>query len=319
MTNDIDVATCEECPLDVDQVPPPPSRLQRARTWFRRSAFGLAITSLLVLFAIIYFADRMIVTIHSGQEGVMWRRLTGTVVDTVFLEGTHLVFPWNIVYIYNVQIQTVDHTVSVLSTDGLEITVEVSTRYHPVRKAVGQLHQQIGPDYVRKVIIPEVVTSVREVMGKYRPHELYARRTEEMQDEIRGRAALQVQDRFIELDDVLIRRIELPATVSAAIQAKLTQEQEAQAYDFRLERELAEAERKRREAQGIADFQRIINAQISPGLLQWKGIEATLELAKSANTKVVVIGGKDGLPLILNAETAGVSTAVPVPPTPSRH
>jgi regulator of protease activity HflC (stomatin/prohibitin superfamily) len=282
----------------------PPTRRERVQSFFKRSLFGLTVATLLLMLGVVYFADRAIVTIHSGEEGVMWRRLTGTVVDTVFLEGTHIIFPWNIVYIYNVQIQTVDHSVTVLSTDGLEINVDVSTRYHPVRKTIAQLHQQIGPKYLEKVILPEVGTAVREVISQYRPNELYTRRTEEMQDQIRARASLQVQERFVELDDVLIRRIELPLSVQNAIQAKLTQEQEAQAYDFRLLRESKEADRKRTEALGIRDFQRTVLEGITPGLLRWKGIEATLELAKSTNAKVVVIGGREGLPLILNAESA---------------
>lgn len=310
-THDPDTAPVEELIVVEETVVPVETRMDRMRSWFRRSLFGLTVGVLLVLLGAVYFADRVIVTIHSGEEGVMWRRLTGTVVDTVFLEGTHLIFPWNVVYIYNVQIQTVDQQVVVLSTDGLDINVQVSTRYHPVRKAIPQLHQQIGPKYLEKVVLPEVATAVRQIISQYRPAELYTRRTEEMQDQIRARASLEVQERFIELDDVLIRRIELPASVQAAIQAKLTQEQEAQAFDYRLERERKEADRKRLEAQGIADFQATVKAQISEGLLRWKGIEATLELAKSSNAKVIVVGGRDGLPLILNAESAATLMTPP--------
>jgi prohibitin 1 len=310
-TLDPDTAPVEELIVVEETVAPAETRMHRARSWFRRSLFGLTVGALLALLGAVYFADRVIVTIHSGEEGVMWRRLTGTLVDTVFLEGTHLILPWNVVYIYNVQIQTVDQQVVVLSTDGLDIDVHVSTRYHPVRKAIPLLHQQVGPKYLEKVVLPEVATAVREVISQYRPAELYTRRTEEMQDQIRERASLEVQERFIELDDVLIRRIELPASVQAAIQAKLTQEQEAQAFDYRIERERKEADRKRVEARGIADFQAIVSPQITQDLLQWKGIEATLELAKSPNAKVIVVGGKDGLPLILNAESAAASTTAP--------
>lgn len=142
-------------------------------------------------------------------------------------------------------------------------------------------------------------------MGKYRPQELYTRRTEEMQAQIKSRAAAQVQDRYITIDDVLIRKIVLPASVQQAIQRKLTQEQEAQEYEFRLQKETREAERKRREALGIAAYQTLVAGGLTPQFLRWKGIEATLELAKSSNTKVIVIGNSEGLPLILNAESAG--------------
>lgn len=312
MTTDVrDPDPLDECADENAETYPAPTRLQSLRRRLKRTSFGLIIAGLLVLFVFIHLWPMMIIAIHSGQEGVLWRRLTGTVTDVVYHEGTHLIMPWNIMYVYDVQIQRADHTVEVLSTDGLEIKVNVSTRYHPVRKTVPQLHQQVGPDYLNRIVIPEIVTAVREVMGKYRPQELYTRRTEEMQDQIRVRAAAQVQDRFVEIDDVLIRRIELPASVQGAIQTKLTLEQESQAYEFRLQRELQEAERKRQEANGIRDFQQIVAQGISPALLRWKGIEATLELAKSPNSKVIVIGSSDGLPLILDTAS---TTAAPRPP-----
>ena len=283
----------------------PPTRGRRLVKWLKRSAFGLTIAFLLFLFGVVYFWPRVVVTIHAGQEGVLWRRFSGTGLDLVLLEGVHLIFPWDHVYVYDVRIQRVDHTVEILSTDGLEISVDVSTRYYPVMKTVPRLHQKVGPDYVTRIIIPEVVLAVREVMGKYRPQELYTRRTEEMQAQIKARAAAQVQDRFITIDDVLIRKIVLPAVVQQAIQRKLTQEQEAQEYQFRLQKETREAERKRREAIGIANYQEIVSGGLTPSFLRWKGIEATLELAKSSNSKVIVIGSGDGLPLILNAESAG--------------
>jgi regulator of protease activity HflC (stomatin/prohibitin superfamily) len=283
----------------------PPARGRRLAKWLRRSVFGIGLAFLRLLFAIVYFWPRVVVTIHAGQEGVLWRRFSGTGLDIVLLEGVHLIFPWDHVYVYDVRIQRVDHTVEILSTDGLEISVEVSTRYFPVMKTVPRLHQKVGPDYVTRIIIPEVVLAVREVMGKYRPQELYTRRTEEMQAQIKSRAAAQVQDRFITIDDVLIRKIVLPASVQQAIQRKLTQEQEAQEYEFRLQKETREAERKRREALGIATYQTIVSGGLKPEFLRWKGIEATLELAKSPNAKVIVIGNGEGLPLILNAETAG--------------
>jgi regulator of protease activity HflC (stomatin/prohibitin superfamily) len=283
------------------------TRRQRLRAWGRRNGFALGIAALLLLFALVALSPRMVVTIYAGQEGVLWRRFSGTGLDIVLLEGVHVIFPWDTVFVYDVRIQRVDHVVEVLSTDGLQIKVDVSTGYYPVMKTVPRLHQKVGPDYVTKIIIPEVVTAVREVMGKYRPQELYTRRTEEMQAQIKARAAVQAQDHFIIIDDVLIRKIELPESVQEAIQRKLTQEQEAQEYEFRLVKETQEAERKRREAMGIATYQQLIAARLSPQFLQWKGIEATLDLAKSPNTKVIMIGNRNGLPLIVNSEPAGAA------------
>lgn len=297
---------------------------ERLRGWFRRHALSLSIATLLLLFTLIFFWPRIVITVREGQEGVLWRRFSGTDIDTVFLEGTHLIFPWDRMTVYEVRLQRADYVVAVLSTDGLEIKVDVSIRYRPSAKTVPQLHQTVGPEYLERIIIPEVVTAVREIMGKYRPEQLYTLRTDEMQDQIIARAAVQVRDRFVIIDDVLIRRIELPDSVQQAIQRKLSQEQEALEYAFRIQKEEQERTRKDIEAQGIELFQRRVAGTISPDLLRWKGIEATLELAKSNNAKVVVIGnGRDGLPLILNtADAAGLAqnlavapekTAAPVP------
>jgi len=281
---------------------------ERLRAGAREHAFALLLSTLLLLFVFIVFWPRMVITVRSGEEGALWSRWTGTQLDMLYNEGTHLIFPWDAMFIYDIRIAKVDYDVPVLSTDGLEIKVAVTVRYRPVAKTVPQLHQTIGPDYVARIVIPEDVTAVREVMGAYRPDQLYTLNTVEMQNQIVARAAQQVRDRFVTIDDVLIRRIELPEMLQPAIQSKLRQEQSALEYKYRLDRERAESTRKQIEADGINQFQvRVfggtadVNAQ---RYLTWKGIEATLELAKSPNTKVVVVGsGANGLPLILNPDT----------------
>lgn len=281
---------------------------ERLRLAAREHSFALLLVSLLLLFTLVVFWPRMVITIRAGEEGALWSRWTGMQLSTVYREGTHLIWPWNEMTIYDIRINKVDYDVPVLSTDGLEIKVAVSIRYRPAPKTVPQLHQTIGPNYVDRVVIPEVVTAVREVMGAFRPDQLYTLRTVEMQNQIVARAATQVQDRFVTIDDVLIRRIELPEALQTAIQSKLRQEQAALEYRYRLDREQAEATRKQIEADGIAAFQQRVfggtpdvNAQ---RYLTFKGIEATLELAKSTNAKVVVVGsGPNGMPLILNPDT----------------
>jgi regulator of protease activity HflC (stomatin/prohibitin superfamily) len=273
------------------------------RAWFRHHTFGLTITALLFLFAFVFFWNRIVYTVRPGEEAVLWKRLAGTQIDVIYKEGTHLVFPWDKLYIYNLRIQAAEFSVPVLSTDGLEIIVDVTARYHPETKTVPQLHQEIGPDYLDKIVIPEVVTAVREVIGRYRPEQLYTLRTEETQGQIVSRAATQARDRFVAIDDVLIRRFTLPPVVQDAIQRKLKQEQEALEYEYRIAKERREAQRKDIEADGIVAFQTKVSGSITPQLLQWKGVEATLELARSENAKMVVVGGTDGLPLILNTQS----------------
>lgn len=291
----------------------PITRMGRFRAWLRRMYPWLAIASLILLLGFLFLWPRIVVTIREGQEGVLWRRFgQGVVIDTVYLEGTHFIFPWNTMTIYEVRLQRADATATFLAADGLPIKVNLTIRYRPTLKTVPQLHQQVGPQYLDRVILPEVLTVTRQVMGQYKPEQLYALRTDDMQREIVARASVEVRARFVVVDDVLISGIELPEAISDAIQKKLVEEQEALQYTYRIQKEERERERKRIEAQGIQDFQRIVNSSITAPLLRWKGIEATLELAKSPNAKVVVVGNSsDGLPLILNMPGLGNTLSAP--------
>lgn len=187
-----------------------------------------------------------------------------------------------------------------LSKNGLQILVEMSIRYRPIASELGTIHQTIGMDYKNVIVLPEVRSAARQVVGRYDPEELYSSKRDFIQDEIFNSVRERLERMNIHLDAILIRSIELPQNIRTAIEKKLKQEQESQEYEFKIEKEEKEAQRKRIEAQGIKDFQDIVSDGISDKLLRWKGIEATLELAKSQNAKVVVIGqGKDGMPLIL--------------------
>lgn len=176
----------------------------------------------------------------------------------------------------------------------------MSIRFRPVISEVGTIHQTIGLNYTEVVVLPEVRSAARQIIGRYDPEELYSTKRDFIQDEIYNNVKQRLAEKNIYLDAILIRGIELPPNIKMAIEQKLKQEQESKEYEFRIEKETKEAERKRIEAQGIKDFQDIVSEGISDKLLRWKGIEATLDLAKSQNSKVVVIGqGGDGLPLIL--------------------
>ena len=282
----------------------PVSRRERLIAWLqdvvRRNGFNLAIASLLLLFTLVFFWKAIVYTILPGQGGVIWRRFSGTQIDVVYLEGTHFIFPWNKLYIYDLRIAKIDTTVPVLSTDGLEISVEVAIRFRPEPKTLPQLHMEVGPEYAERIIVPQVVSAVREVIGKYRPEQLYTLRSDDIHNQLLAKSTVAARDHFLVIDDVIIRRISLPESVQTAIQKKLNQEQEALEYEYRIQKEQREAERKKIEAAGISEFQKAVAPGMTPNYLQWRGIEATLELAKSANAKVVIVGGKDGLPIILN-------------------
>jgi regulator of protease activity HflC (stomatin/prohibitin superfamily) len=172
-----------------------------------------------------------------------------------------------------------------------------------VRAELSKLHAEIGPDYFDVIVAPVVRSEARKVGGRFSPEEIYASKREVVEREILEEVHKAVEGKHVELEAILIRDVDLPENIKRAISDKLEEEQKALKMEFTLNRERQEAERKRIEAQGIADFQRIVATGISPELLRWKGIEATEKIAQSTNSKVVLIGaGKDGLPLILGGQ-----------------
>lgn len=261
----------------------------------------LAIGFFLLVF-FLFLTNTTFLTIDPGYRGVLFKRFSGGLnIDKVYDQGFHVVAPWNKMYLYDTRINEHYESMQVLSKNGLNINVDLSFRYYPEANKIGNLHNEIGMDYLKKIIIPEIRSAVREVIGKYLPEELYSSKREAIQVEIYTMTSDKVTEKYLILDDVLIREVKLPETLQAAIERKLKEEQSSLEYEYKLVRERKEAERRIIEAQAKADANRILNASLSDKILQDKGIEATLELAKSPNSKVVIVGGGgDGLPLILN-------------------
>lgn len=253
----------------------------------------------LLLFAVL--SNTTFLTIDPGERGVLFKRFSGGLEkDNIYKQGFHIVAPWNKMYIYDVRTNENYEEMEVLSKNGLTIIVQLSYRYQLEQDKIGYLHNEIGPEYLKKIIKPEIRSATREVIGKYLPEELYSTKREAIQEEIFQRAADNVRPNYIIMDAVLIREVQLPKTLQDAIERKLKEEQLALEFDFRLKRERKEAKRKTIEAQAKADANRILNASLSRNILRDKGIEATLKLAESPNTKIVIVGsGEDGLPLIL--------------------
>jgi len=240
------------------------------------------------------------VRVGPGEQGVLWSAFSGGTQDVGYLEGVHFMLPWNRMYIYNVQLQDQGETMDNLTIDGLTVSVDVSIRYRPIPDALPKLHKDIGSQYYDKILRPILRNVTRDVVGEYRAEEIYSSRRGDVETGIRDGILKGVQGKFIEIDAVLLRGVKLPETLKGAIETKLQSEQAALQMQYVLDREKQEAERKRIEAAGVRDFQRIVSEGINDQLLRWKGIEATEGLAESPNAKVVVIGGgKDGLPLIL--------------------
>jgi len=250
------------------------------------------------------FGSSMFLTIDPGEKGVLFKRFSGGLdKETIYGQGFHMIAPWNDMYVYNVKIQENYEAMEVLSKNGLAIKIDLSYRYNAIDNKIGYLHDNIGKGYVNSIVKPEIRSVTREVIGNYLPEELYSTRREAIEDEIFGYLKEKIEKNFINLDAILIRDVTLPLTLQTAIEQKLKQEQESLEYEFKIDKARKEAERKEIEAKGIFEFQRIVNRSITPQLLKWKGIEATQEIAKSPNAKVIVIGNGDGdLPIILGGQ-----------------
>lgn len=256
----------------------------------------------LALMLFVILTNTTFMTIDPGQHGVLFKRFSGGLEkEKIYSQGFHVVAPWNKMFIYDTRVQENFEEMNVLSKNGLNIQVELSYRYLPVAEKIGYLHDNIGPDYHDRILMPEIRSATREVIGKYLPEELYSEKREAIQDEIFQQTKKAVAEKDIVLDAVLIRGVVLPETLQAAIERKLKEEQSSLEYEYRLEKERKEAERKIIEAQAKADANKILSASLTDKILQDKGIEATLELSQSPNSKVVIVGGGEkGLPLILN-------------------
>ncbi|MCB0374459.1 MAG: prohibitin family protein [Sinomicrobium sp.] len=260
------------------------------------------IPGLFIIIILIVLIAKSAVTIGSGEAGVLYRTFGGGVVtDKPPLgEGFHLVAPWNRVYVYEVRRQELFEKMNVLSSNGLDIKLDASAWYKPKVSELGKLHQEIGENYLQRILLPTIRSAARSVVGRYTPEQLYSSKRDAIQKEIFEETRKIVDEQYIVLDEVLVRDVTLPSTIKDAIERKLKQEQESLEYEFRLEKAEKEAERQRIEAQGKADANRILSASLTDKILQDKGIEATLRLSQSENSKVVIIGSnKDGLPVIL--------------------
>jgi regulator of protease activity HflC (stomatin/prohibitin superfamily) len=207
------------------------------------------------------------------------------------------------IYKYDLRVQEHLEQLQALSSNGLSIEMDVSVRARPDPLTLPKLHTVYGVEYYRKLVQPELQSAVREVVGDFTPEQLYSTMRAELQERIFEHVSQAVNDQFITIDAVLIRDVTLPTEIKTAIENKLKEEQEAERYQFTLQKEALEAQRKEIEATGQAEYQRIITESLSESFLRFKGIEATQQLASSPNAKTVIVGGGgDGLPVILGGQ-----------------
>ncbi|PNQ73049.1 peptidase [Hanstruepera neustonica] len=266
----------------------------------RLPKIGLPI--IITIIVLIVVVAKSAVTIDSGEAGVLFKTFgEGVVIDEPPMgEGFHIVAPWNKVFVYEVRQQEVLEKMNVLSSNGLDIKLEASVWFQPKYSDLGKLHQEKSEMYKERVLLPAIRSAARSVVGRYTPEQLYSTKRDAIQQEIFEETKKIVEDQYIQLNEVLVRDVTLPPTIKDAIERKLKQEQESLEYEFRLVTAEKEAEKVRIEAQGKADANRILSASLTDKILQDKGIDATIKLSESNNSKVIVIGsGDSGMPIIL--------------------
>ena len=255
---------------------------------------GLSIATFLL--AILLF--NCVTRVGTGHVGVL--TLFGRVTGETLGEGIHFINPLKTNNEMSIQTQTIKESANVPSSEGLMMALDTSLIYHLNPDRAADVFQHIGADYEEKVVENQLRSAIREATASHTANALYTGEREMVAKQIQEKISQDLDKRGITVEAILLRDVQLPATLKASIEAKQQAEQEALAMNFRLQKETQEAQRKRIEAAGVRDFQQIVAQGITPSLLEWKGIEATETLAKSSNTKVVVIGNsKNGLPLIL--------------------
>jgi regulator of protease activity HflC (stomatin/prohibitin superfamily) len=305
--------------LSLDGMPPPTTTRSKWWRFVDRYLPSVVIYLMLVTLVAVVLFPYAAVTVPSGHAGVLWKRFGGgTVLDPRQIrdEGLHLIWPWNELFLYDLRLQSITETYNAISSDGVSLTSTMNIRFRLQRAAAPVIHQALGPNYQQLLVRPGIGSLTREVMAQYTAEQVYSTARQEIQDKIRSLAQDRLSEKMMEregdepyrvslsdtviLYDTLVYGIELPVVVVNAINRKIEQYYISEEYKFRVERERRESERKKIEAEGIREFQQIVSQGISDSYLRWRGIEATLQLSQSTNSKVVIIGSaKDGLPLIL--------------------
>lgn len=305
-----------------------PSWWSRCQAWAERNAISLYALALTVLLASVALAPSTMLDVPAGHVGVLWRRFAGgTVTDHVLDEGMHIVPLWDKLALYDLRLHNETRTFHAIASNGMSMSVDIAIRFRVNPPEAGLLHKLAGPAYAETLVYPLIASLVYEYVSDHTPEQFYSKQKKDFEDFLMARAGLGLAfkksegevgyakdphaEPLVLIDGVMLTSVVLPSVVSDAIEHKIEQQQIMQEYDFRIEREKKERERKRIEAEGIRAFQDTVARTITSAYLRLRGIEATQAFADSSNAKTIIIGGRDGLPVILN--TGEDLTKAPAP------
>ncbi|MCZ7615384.1 MAG: prohibitin family protein [Ignavibacteriaceae bacterium] len=272
---------------------------KNAKKRFQKNEAIFAMLGFIV--ALIIVLLQCFTVIPAGHTGVI--DFLGYVSDNTLKSGVNIINPMASIEKMSIKTQELKELMNVPSQEGLSVELEISLLFKLDSEKANQIYKSIGPNYVEILLTPQFRSVVRGVTARYEAKAHYTASREKLAGEIESELEKLVGPRGITVEQAALRQIKLPPRLTQSIEEKLQAEQESQRMAFILKKEEQEADRKRIEAKGIADFQEIVSKGISEQLLKWKGIEATEKLANSQNTKVVIIGsGEDGLPIILGSD-----------------
>ena len=275
-------------------------------------------TALACGLAVLLLWHSVMVRIPPGHVGVLYSLLSGgTVTDAVYREGLAFKLPWNQMFLFETRIQALPFTLLAFSAEGMPITVEATTLFRVKGETAPKLLTDVGLDYAERIVRPISMDAVRRVIGRYSSHDIYTLGADYLEAELLEYLRSTTEAQLLFYSEVPIRSVRLPDRLVSAIEDKLAQQQIAASYEFRLISQKQEAERQRVQAIGLRNFYSIVQPALTDKLLTWRGIEATVELSKSPNSKVVIVGGnKEQMPLILGSDITRSSPTPeqPVPP-----
>jgi prohibitin 1 len=277
----------------------------------------VAIVTLVVLFFLVFFHKRVFILIKSGEAGVLYSAVDGTDIKHTYGEGLHVISPFNTMIIYDVKTQKLDFSQSIISKNGLTVSLNYAVLFKPDRNFLPLLHQQVGPDYKNKLIAPCIQAKIRKDISALTPEEIFMmERGVTEKNEMDSLKKILVNNKVI-IEGYFISKVELPDSVDRAITAVYSRQQQNEEYDYRLAIEQKERQRKIIEAQGIREFSAIL--RVSPA--QWRALDVTQRLASSPNSKMIIMGNNaSGLPIIMGDQFSTIPSTGPATSAPiNRH
>lgn len=281
-------------------------------SFFQRHKIKIVSVVFIALFFFAYFFNAMFVYVYPGEKGVLFQALAdSSVIDEEFDEGLYFIAPWNRMVKFDTTLQKHSTQVQALTSSGLRVMLRVSAVFHPDPERLSELATQIGKDYVDKIIVPMLHSSVRETIGDYLPENLYTTARNVIQETILKEARRELEGRPFVIEDIVVEELKLPDSINIAIENKLKHQQDALAYTYILEQEVAEASRRRIEAKSIKLYQAEVGSNLNEQILRWLEIKALADLSKSSNSKIVVMGANAGeAPLVLPMDISEAQKSV---------